>query len=63
MKTVEQIIEELKQFPLDAKCFAYEGESIGISILKDGNSGFIHCSEQEEDESEIKPELFGSRQW
>ena len=62
MKTVEQVIEELKLFPLDAKCHAYEGENVGISISKDGNFGFIHCSEKK-DEDEVKPELFGARKW
>lgn len=50
MKTVKQLIEELKQFPLDAKCYAYEGEVTGLVIVTDptayinAEDAFISCS-------------------
>ena len=48
MKTVEQLIKELSKFPPDAKCFAYEGEQIGIVINHNDKQGFIYCSEDDE---------------
>lgn len=40
--TVQQIIEELNKLPLDAVVKAYEGESEGLVITKDGAQiGFI----------------------
>jgi len=55
MRTIENLIKELKKFPKDAKCFAYQGECTGISIeTKDNKYGFIHVSEMEkEDETEL----------
>ncbi len=47
MKTVEEMIKELKKFPLDAECFAYEGGTSGLIINKNGECGFIPCSEEE----------------
>lgn len=47
MKTIKELINELQKFPPDAKCFAYEGESTGISIFMDGRDGFIYCSPKE----------------
>ena len=32
MRTVKSLIEELKKFPDDAQCFAYEGEVSGLVI-------------------------------
>ncbi len=45
MKTVKELIDELKKFPEDAECFAYEGEDSGISIHSKDNKehGFIFC--------------------
>lgn len=46
MRTVENLIHELRKFPPDAMCSAYEGEVIGIVISKPGNiggPGVIHC--------------------
>lgn len=52
MKTVEELIKELKKFPMDALCYAYEGvykgEVVGIIINKDGKQGVIFCSESED---------------
>lgn len=49
MRTVESLIEELKKFPPDAKCRAYEGEIIGLIIsvpgLPLGGAGIIHCDD------------------
>lgn len=45
MKTVKELIDELKKFPEDAECFAYKGEDSGISIHSKDNKehGFIFC--------------------
>ena len=43
MKTVKELIKELKKFPPEAQCCAYEGESVGLSIFLDKKTGFIHC--------------------
>lgn len=44
MKTVKELIEELKKFPEDALCYGYEGECVGISIeTKDERWGFIYA--------------------
>ena len=40
MRTVGELIEELRKFPLDAQVAAYEGEDTGLII--DGH-GFIPC--------------------
>lgn len=55
MRTVAWLIAELKKFPPDAVCFAYEGECTGIVIergeRKQGEApehGVIHCSESDE---------------
>jgi hypothetical protein len=45
VRTVKEMIIELKKFPLDSKCFAYEGESIGVSVMLGKKIGFIHCRE------------------
>lgn len=48
MKTVKELINELKKFPEDALCYGYEGEGIGIAIrTKDGKQGFIYAGETE----------------
>jgi len=53
MKTVKDMIKELKKFPPEAKCFAYEGECVGLSIFSGSNSnskwGFIFCGEKGKD--------------
>jgi hypothetical protein len=51
MRTVQNLIDELRKFPLDAMCSAYEGiggadDIVGIVISKPGNiggPGVIHC--------------------
>lgn len=48
MKTVEQLIKELKQYPIDAKCFAYEGSNTGIVINIDDKQEMIMCSESDD---------------
>lgn len=46
LKTVKQLIEELKKFPEDAKIEAYEGECNGINIFHDTQSGFIYSNSE-----------------
>ncbi len=58
MKTVKRMIEELKNFPLDAECFAYEGEVTGLIINKDGEQGVIHCSEY----PDLEPTIYLGKQ-
>ena len=60
MKTVKKMIEELKKFPEDAVCYAYEGEANGLTIIsKDSNKhGFIFCSFINKDEDEVFSEYF-----
>ena len=49
MRTVASLIKELEKFPKDARCYAYEGEDTGISIItKDGKCGFIYAPERGE---------------
>ena len=59
MRTVKWLREELKKYPDDAVCFAYEGEVTGIVIEHAGKrmrgQGVIYCSEG--DDSEKKSEL------
>lgn len=43
LRTVDELIEELRKFPGDAKCHAYDGEVTGISVSKGDRFGFIHC--------------------
>ncbi len=48
---VDELIKELKKFPLDAEVFAYEGEATGITIVdKNKNYGFIHTEGDKETE-------------
>ena len=57
MKTVKKMIEELQKFPLDAKCYAYEGEVSGLGIVTaDNKYGFIFCSELSKDEDNTPSE-------
>jgi len=46
MRAVKSLIEELKKFPEDAYCKAYEGETNGIIVMMDEAEhnyvGFIH---------------------
>lgn len=52
-RTVKEVIEELKRFPEDAKCFAYEGEPIDdcysylviLDTNKEKTLGFVKCPE------------------
>jgi len=57
MKTVGQVIKELSRFPEDAKCHAYEGEEIGISIeIEEGDIesyDFVSCSPSDKDPSSV----------
>lgn len=49
--TVEELITELKKFPMDAEVFAYEGEATGITIVyKNKDNGFIHTNGNKETE-------------
>ena len=54
MKTVAEMIEELKKFPLKAQCYAYEGEATGLGIRHKGKYGFIFCSETDKKEHETE---------
>ena len=57
MKTVKKMIEELNKFPLNACCYGYEGDAVGIGIkTDDGKYGFIFCSENPVNEDEVKSE-------
>ena len=56
MKTVKKMIEELKKFPPDATCYAYEGEAIGLGVKYENTHGFIFCSESGKDEDNVKTE-------
>lgn len=48
---VDELIEELKKFPMDAELFAYEGEATGVTIVdKNKNYGFIHTRGDHETE-------------
>ena len=51
MKTVRKMIEELRKFPPDAKCYAYEGEASGLGITYGQRSGFIFCDPSKDDEN------------
>ena len=44
MKTVKELIAELKKFPEDALTYAYEGEVVGIVVIDKYNRmhGFIY---------------------
>ena len=46
MITVGELIESLKKYPSESKCYAYEGEGIGIVILDDNDreSAFVEAS-------------------
>lgn len=48
MRTIEQLIAELKNFDNDNFCYVYEGEVEGIVIINHDNIriGFISCPEQ-----------------
>ena len=56
MITIEKLIKELQKFPKDFKCFAYEGELIGVSVRgKNGKYGFVNTGgEDYESEEENK---------
>lgn len=64
MRKVKDLIAELKKFPEDADCYAYEGEVTGVIIVQGEDCGVIHCTEDDDtdtketelfDESEIQP--------
>jgi len=54
MRSVSSLIEELKKFPPDSICYAYEGEITGIVIVdkEDRELGYITTSESGEEEGE-----------
>lgn len=57
MRTVESLITELQKFPPQAKCYAYEGEVIGIVINPPSRNpgdtqGVIFCAEGDGEEKE-----------
>lgn len=54
MITVKRLIEELRKFPDDALCEAYEGEDTGILIRKNDNTGFIPAHPCREIEDELE---------
>ena len=56
MRTVKSLREELRKFPDDAQCFAYEGEVDGLVIKHPyyRNQGVIHCGEEEREEKETR---------
>ena len=56
MRTVKSLREELRKFPDDAQCFAYEGEVSGLVIKHPyyRNQGVIHCGEEERKEGETR---------
>lgn len=48
MRTVEQLIAELKMYAPDSYCYAYEGEVEGVVIVDNTHYkrlGFIPCPE------------------
>lgn len=52
MKTVAALIADLSKFPLDAHCYAYEGEIVGIVICKsDVELGYIAATSGDEADS------------
>lgn len=65
MRTVEKLIDELKKFPNEAVCYAYEGEGCGIVVEMPGTrpfspQGFIPCGEGVESKDEPPSELLPS---
>lgn len=42
MITVAKMIEELKKFPADALCYAYEGEMQGVVVVEARSSEFAN---------------------
>ena len=55
MISVKELKEKLKKYPDDARCYAYDGEDIGIVIVDpkikdccDRELGFIPASEYED---------------
>ena len=59
MRTVEDLIKELKKFPMNAKCYPYEGESCGVGIVLENECkhGFIHCNAYNNNRDEKETEL------
>ena len=47
MMTVEHMINELKKYPSEAKCYAYEGEVIGLVVVDENKEelGYIIAKE------------------
>lgn len=41
MKTVAQLISDLQKFPQDARCYAYEGEVIGVVVAERTEAGYL----------------------
>ena len=48
MKTVKELKAELEKFDDDDKCFAYEGEVVGIVVNRGNKQGVIYCSEHDD---------------
>lgn len=66
MRTVKSLIEELRKFPEDAECYAYEGEAFGVVIQRKGylDQGFVHCSgyrDHEDQATELLPPIEQAR--
>lgn len=57
MRTVKNMIEELKKFPEDAMCYAYEGECCGLGIKHGNKYGFIPASEGGENDMSYETEI------
>lgn len=49
MITVEECINELKRYPMDAMLYAYEGECTGIVIV---NAHFTGCTQSDTDRTQ-----------
>lgn len=62
MKTVKELIEELRKFPEDAQCYAYEGEVTGVVVkVSEVDLGVIHCGHGSEKEPETERFREGSK--
>ena len=59
MRTVKYLIEQLKKFPEDAVCWAYEGETRGIVIRNKKYNDFLENMEMSLDTiSKIDPDKY-----
>jgi len=66
-KRVSDLIAELSKFPMDAQCYAYEGEVTGVVVVSADYQvqasvtyrtlGVIHCAESREPEDEPQTQV------